>query len=548
VFKWLRVRRCLRMLSSPQYSRQQRVDAVRALGESGGAHAVERLLDLVLPYEPEFGESRRGEVCAAAQALGKLGDLRAVKPLIETLAAVNCLEGWPYVAAEAAKALGRLGSPRAIEPLIKALHSHHGFVRSAVARALGRLGEPVWQQLVRGDDGDFARLGESGDARAVEPLTHVLGYKESIAGCEIRRDPAERRGAAEALGKLGDARAIEPLVEALGHPEADVGCAAVDALVGLCADTRAIEPVIKALGRWGWYCRLCAVEVLGKLGDLRTVEPLVHALGDGGTEVRRAAALALGKLGDARAVEPLIKALGDAEGSVRRVAAEALAALGQPVWQELVTGEAEDIARLGASGGPRAVEALIKALGCCHEDARRAAAEALGKLGDPRAVEPLIKALGYCHPGVQSAAADALASLGDARAVEPLIKALGDAEGNVRRVAAAALAALGQPAWQELVRGEAEDIARVGASGSPGAFEPLINALRGGDAHARRAAAEALGRLGDRRAIKPLTQAAIWGRDPGCRRAATDALLAISPRLRQLVDAATRRHEHRNKH
>jgi HEAT repeat protein len=170
------------------------------------------------------------------------------------------------------------------------------------------------------------------------------------------------------------------------------------------------------------------------------------------------------------AVKPLIKAFGDWDSDVRRAATEAL----------------------GKLGDKRAVEPLIKALDDKEWDVRRAAAEALGKLGDPRAVEPLIKALN----GGSSAAAEALGQLGDKRAVDPLIKTLGDERYDVRRNTAEALGNLGEPKWKEIVKGDAQDWARLGACGDPRAVEPLIKALGdGGGRNVRRAAAEALAKI-----------------------------------------------------
>ena len=72
-------------------------------------------------------EVRRG----AAEALGKLGDTRAVEPLIEALG-----DGSEYVRNSAAGALGKLGDTRAVEPLIEALEDEYGKIRRAAAEAL----------------------------------------------------------------------------------------------------------------------------------------------------------------------------------------------------------------------------------------------------------------------------------------------------------------------------------------------------------------------------------------------------------------------------
>ena len=64
-------------------------------------------------------------------ALGKIGDARAVEPLITVLKDVNSntREG-------AAIALGRIGDARAIEPLEQALTDDNAFVRETATLAL----------------------------------------------------------------------------------------------------------------------------------------------------------------------------------------------------------------------------------------------------------------------------------------------------------------------------------------------------------------------------------------------------------------------------
>jgi len=317
-----------------------------------------------------------------------------------------------------------------------------------------------------------------------------------------------RRGdAATALGELGDERAVERLVKALGDDGGEVRRAAAEALarlgqpvwqgliqgdsedfgrLGESGEPRAYEPLIKALGDGDRPVQRAACEGLGKLGDARAVEALIEALatfGAFGEGVRRAAAEALGKLADARALEPLIHALGDPDDDVRRAAAEGL----------------------GRLGDARAVEPLIKALADDDWRVPGAAAEALGRLADPRAVVPLIQALGHGS----GRAAEALGRLGDARAVVPLIKALGDGDRHIRRAASEALARLGQPVWQGLIQGDSKDFGRLGESGDPRAFKPLIKALGDSDEDVRCLAAEALGNLGDVRALQPLMQA-LW--------------------------------------
>lgn len=72
---------------------------------------------------------------AAASALGRIGDSRAVDPLIAAL------DDQQRVKEVAALSLGKLGDSRAVEPLINELDEENWEVRSSVAKALGKIGD-----------------------------------------------------------------------------------------------------------------------------------------------------------------------------------------------------------------------------------------------------------------------------------------------------------------------------------------------------------------------------------------------------------------------
>jgi HEAT repeat protein len=73
---------------------------------------------------------------AAATALGRIGDSRAVDPL------VSALEDQPRVREVAAMALGEIGDHRAVDSLIVALEDADWEIRSTIAKALGKIGDP----------------------------------------------------------------------------------------------------------------------------------------------------------------------------------------------------------------------------------------------------------------------------------------------------------------------------------------------------------------------------------------------------------------------
>ena len=126
--------------------------------------------------------------------------------------------------------------------------------------------------------------------------------------------------------------------------------------------------------------------------------------------------------------------------------------------------------------------------------ARAAATEALGKIGE--AVDPLIQALKDENVYIRRGAAEALGKIGDARAVEPLIRAWNTAS-----------LTYGVDKDEALSRHAAEALVKIGGP----AVEPLIQHLKKQKEFknwdTRRGAAEILGKIGDARAVEPLTKA-----------------------------------------
>jgi HEAT repeat protein len=444
-----------------------RKDAAQALGQLGDVRAVEPLITALTDGDRTVRE-------AAAQALGQLGDVRAVEPLITALT-----DSATTVRETAAQALGQLGDVRAVEPLMAALTDGDTTVREVAAASLGKLdwqpagetGGRYWVVLKQWDK--CVAMGSA----AVEPL--LVALKDS--------DSNVRQASAKALGQLGDAGAVGPLITVLRGKDKELSQTAVKVLVEIGIPS--VSPLVTALRDPDKSVQQVAAEGLGKIGDTQAVEPLIAALEDSDSNVCQAAAGALGQLGDARAVEPLI------------------AALDNPYWE-----------------------------------VRKTAAEALGQLGDARAVKPLLVAA-FREFNMREVATAALGQLGDAQGAKPLlVAALRDRD--MREVAAAALEKLGwQPDVSEagaqywiLLRKWEKCVALGGV-----AVEPLIAALDDEVTDVRQAAARALGRLGDARAAEPLI-AALTDRDSSVRGSAAQALgrlgdvKAVEPLIAALTD------------
>jgi HEAT repeat protein len=133
--------------------------------------------------DQDFGKYRDTIV-----ALGQLGE-PAVKPLIKGLKS-----GDVSVRCGCAEALGKIGDARAVDPLIKGLKDRTEYqVRQDY--------KMIYSQSMR--TSCAKALGDIGDERAVKPLIKMLKDQ----------DPSHREAAMWALAKIGDERAIEPLIE-----------------------------------------------------------------------------------------------------------------------------------------------------------------------------------------------------------------------------------------------------------------------------------------------------------------------------------------------
>jgi HEAT repeat protein/beta-lactamase regulating signal transducer with metallopeptidase domain len=281
-----------------------------------------------------------------------------------------------------------------------------------------------------------------------------------------------------------DERAVAGLAEALRDADPVVRLAAAEGLGGL-EDPRAIEALSRALrSDESVEVRRMAACALGEIEDPRAVPALAEALrSDKDDEVRRMSAWALGEIESATAVEALGAALRDASPEVRKTA----------VWA------------LGEIESPNGVPHLIPFLEDESVEIRSQAAWALGEIESPRAVAALSAAIDDREPKVREMVVWALGEIEDASAVEGLAKALADANVGVRRKAAWAIGELD-------LSGEAP--------------RALIDATRDQDREVRKAAAHALGEIGDPAAVPALAVLA-RGQDNAIRYVAVHALMEI---------------------
>ncbi len=107
--------------------------AIIAIGVHGGEEEVDLLIE-------KLKNGNEGERWNATNALAKIGDKRAVEPLIERLESDPGFDT-QLVGSACCIALGKIGDKRAVEPLIKALNDRHRVLDLEAAEALARIGD-----------------------------------------------------------------------------------------------------------------------------------------------------------------------------------------------------------------------------------------------------------------------------------------------------------------------------------------------------------------------------------------------------------------------
>ena len=262
----------------------------------------------------------------------------------------------------------------------------------------------------------------------------------------------------------------------------------------------------------------------GKQGEAKR---LVIQLADANVAKRDQAARDLIGLG-ADAVPPLLDALQTKHQNLLPIYEQVLARIpaASPELIKILT-SAHPILRARAadifsiSKDRTAVANLLDALQGEYYTVRARAALALGKIGDRKAVQPLLTALKDPEVDVRIAACLALGLFKDPPTFDKLADVLlDDPKIEVRQAAARALGytqhpaalpylmeALRDPFWWYEREVQAGDLFNAIEKMGIVAVEPLIEALQDKEGTVRRYAAGLLGRIGDPRAIEPLSMA-----------------------------------------
>lgn len=502
----LKDRRCLDafLTAARDPSRDVRAAAMRGLAGLGDPRAIPALIGAVRESDAEVAPLARS-------ALIKLGD-----PAVDALA--QALEGGPSVRSSAARALAEIGTPKAIEKLKAAAKHKDWFVRLDAVQAVGHYRPTVAGVL---------------DAAVKDPNAAVRYAAAQVLANRADRDPGARRAmipllsdsyyhtrrlAAQRLARENDPRVRKHFMAMLSDPRSDLRYPAAENLAR-SDDPAALTALAAKHNDPSETVRRYAVEAMKKLRTPEAVRGLTEMTGDRSTEVARRAISALGDIKTPQAIDSLGQVL--KTGSPQR-----------KIW-------AADA--LGSTRNSKAVPHLASALEAAGSSLKRFLLTAIGNIGGKTAPAVIGKALKDGDRDVRFQAVELLGRCRDSEAaVKLLVSAVEDKDPQIGRQALVGLAVnqtdKAGPALLAAVKGGALTkgswsssqahvvLTRVVRIGDPQSVALLAKALADSrDERLRMLAALAMGRIGDKRAVKPLA-AAFKAQDHTTRAAAACAL------------------------
>ena len=369
-------------------------------------------------------KSSQADVSVRMQAARELGT-RKVKEAVPALIAALQEEN-EALRFRAATALGRIGDVAAIQPLIGQLGDRDLFTHYAIFKALNRIA--------------------TANPKGWEPIVAALGSEKT----EVREGAALAMHETydEMLVKL-----LGSFIGNTSQ-SSDARAAAVAAIAPLQKQRKPWEPTSTDLKWWGTMPARnpAPPKELEWAGTHAVMEAIRSALNDGNDLVRHAAVQGFKFAPDPAATDTLVKLFeSDKDVPTRKAILAAVSAAKSPATSQLVDqvlSEAQPndplfasaLEAVEAAGGPEMRAVLLKFVDRDqHAEMLTPALNMLVKFPDVKSLPVLLKLMKNANGGVVNAAANALGAIDDDKAVAAVAPLLKDRREDVKRAAANAL-------------------------------------------------------------------------------------------------------------
>jgi len=352
--------------------------------------AKEDLVQMGIPAVPYLVKSLSSRDSGirkfAAEALGKIGEREAVKPLTEALN-----DEYSWVRAAAATALGELGASEAVAPLIRSLKSIDLETYKAAAESLEKLG---WQP-----ENNQELIAYLIAKRDLHTIANLLTKDIKLFSEALKNEKwYQRRTIISVLGQLNNSQATKILVMALEDEDFRVSKMASEFLQRSdWQPANQQERITFMIASQDW-------DGLVSMGNV-AIRPLVETLGHRYKVVRRGAADTLEKLDwNPKNQEERIRHLIAKQDwdAVIRIGAPAVNILiGQLLQDTYYEGRKDAAIALGRINNPKAVRPLMESLGTDVEWFSLEVAKALGEMwpASKEAVPALLEAIANGNAG-----------------------------------------------------------------------------------------------------------------------------------------------------
>ncbi len=440
-----------------------RQEAVRMLWQVGGRSILPAL-------QPLLEDASATVRVAALEVFGHSGDAQT----IEVAQRVLERDSSPVVRATAISVIGRAGLDQRSASLAQALADPDPDVRATAVEvlpagmgrhatdllleALSDHDERVWQAAIRHlasvPDRDRSIVWQAIERCPATRREHLVAALERSSAERLALlaldhltspDAAERTLAIVLAGRAGTPECVRGIVTALQDPAPTVRRTAASALHSMHS-AESIEGLSRALSDPDVEVRVEAVRALSVIDDDTVLDALITALKDPEMRVRDVAAEALVRWRSPAVARRLAVAL--TNPSLRRPAGEVLGRMGTSAVDPLVEILMEDDPELAATVGALldslvGADAFLSRLGAMDPSERLRAVEALGAMGGERGVDGLIRALSDPIESIRVRAVTLLGDVADDRAFEvvkqaflsdPVQEVVSAAEASLRRL------------------------------------------------------------------------------------------------------------------